>query len=179
MNYDWAFINTFAPWFSAIGTISAVIVSLFLAQKDKPKLKIDSSIRLMISEAIDGNPEYLVIEVVNIGIRPTKIVAIGWTIGLFRKKSFIQIVGKGNDDLVANLYSSDFPIVLNDGEEAKWLIPLDEENNWIDRFKTNLSWFAKWDLLFTNLEVYTAHGLKYKKRIAVNIRSRLLEALKE
>jgi len=26
----WELINTFAPWFSAIGTISAVVVSLYL-----------------------------------------------------------------------------------------------------------------------------------------------------
>ena len=73
---EWKYINTFAPWLSAIGTISAVMVSLFLARKDKPKLKTNTSIKVLISEMFDNNPRYLIIEVANIGIRPTKIIAL-------------------------------------------------------------------------------------------------------
>jgi len=46
------------------------------------------------------------------------------------------------------MYSSELPIQLEDAEEAKWLIALDKENNWIESFKNNLSWFARWDLFF-------------------------------
>ena len=36
----WKFINTFAPWFSAIGTLAAVSTSLYLAFADRTKLTI-------------------------------------------------------------------------------------------------------------------------------------------
>lgn len=179
MEYDWKLINSFAPWLSAIGTLLAVITSLYLARRENPKLRVTTSVQVLISEAIEGNPKYFIIEIVNIGIRPVKITGVGWTIGLFKKKSFIQMVGKDSEDLVSQMYSSDYPVTLNDGEEAKWLIPLDRDNNWIDGFKNNFSWCPRWDMLFTNLEVFTSHGMKHKERIGETVRKELLEAIKK
>lgn len=49
---DWKFINTFAPWFSAIGTFLAVVVSLYLAHASRrQKMKASASIMLMITQA--------------------------------------------------------------------------------------------------------------------------------
>ena len=76
------------------------------------------------------------------------------------------------------MYSSELPIKLEDGEEAKGLIPLDKDDNWIESFKNNLSWFARWDLYFTNIEVFTSHGFKYKSKIGANIRDELIKELK-
>ena len=86
----WKFINTFAPWFSAFGTVTAVIVSLYLAKSEKPiKLRLLADIRILTEE---NNPKYLMIEAINIGSRVANITWIGWEIGLFKKLSFIQVV---------------------------------------------------------------------------------------
>lgn len=46
----WKFINTFAPWLSAIGsTLSAVATSLWLAQRDRRvKLSVRASLRIWL-----------------------------------------------------------------------------------------------------------------------------------
>jgi hypothetical protein len=36
----WGFINSFAPWLSAIGTLAAVITSLYLALADRSRLRV-------------------------------------------------------------------------------------------------------------------------------------------
>jgi hypothetical protein len=42
----WRFINTFAPWLSAIGTLTAVAVSLYLARRsDRQKLEVRVGLR--------------------------------------------------------------------------------------------------------------------------------------
>jgi hypothetical protein len=35
----WTFVNSFAPWLSAIGTLAAVITSLYLATADRTRLR--------------------------------------------------------------------------------------------------------------------------------------------
>ena len=67
----WKFINTFAPWLSAIGTLMAVAVSLYLARHDKRiRLEVNAGHRLLITEGQKGpHPEYLLIRIVNIGHR--------------------------------------------------------------------------------------------------------------
>lgn len=173
---SWKFINTFAPWLSALGTISAVIVSLYLARrKDEPRLKINTNIRNLISDDIEGNQKYLFIEIINIGMRPVKINAVGWTIGLIKKQSFIQLLGKDQSDSVSMSYSSDFPVTLKDGEEARWLYSLEKKNNWIDSFKKNLSWCPRWDLYNMKIEVFTNHGIKHKAKIGKSLKNAFLD----
>jgi hypothetical protein len=49
----WQVINTFAPWLSAIGTVSAVIASLYLATRDRRiSLKISAGHKLLFQAGI-------------------------------------------------------------------------------------------------------------------------------
>jgi hypothetical protein len=42
----WRFINTFAPWLSAVGTLVAVAVSLYLARKsNRIELEVSAGLR--------------------------------------------------------------------------------------------------------------------------------------
>ena len=91
MNYDWNLINSFTPWFLPFWTISAVVVALYLSRKDKPKIRITNEIKILISMLEESRPKYIIIEITNIGIRPVKIISVGWTVGLFKKQHFIQI----------------------------------------------------------------------------------------
>jgi hypothetical protein len=53
----WQFINTFADWFAAAGTIAAVIVAIYLARLDKTiRLKVNAGARLMVTAGVEGRP---------------------------------------------------------------------------------------------------------------------------
>jgi len=65
---QWAFINTFAPWVSAVGTLLAVIVSLYISYSTrKISLKIYSDI--YIFNEYEKDEEYIGIYVINTGYR--------------------------------------------------------------------------------------------------------------
>jgi hypothetical protein len=92
----WKFINTFAPWLSAVGTISAVITSLYLARKSRRiHLKVDAGLRTLVQQ---GSPakEYVAITVVNRGDRAATIQSIGWKIGFFRKRTVHSTGGRSS-----------------------------------------------------------------------------------
>lgn len=169
---SWMVINSFAPWLSALGTISAVIVALYLSSKDRPKLRVSADTRILLDEG-ENYPEYLIIEAVNIGIRPIKITNVGWTIGFNRKKSFIQIIKPDINNLHATMLSSQLPITINDGEEARWLVPID---TWTGSFKSFLSWCPRWELLSMKLVVATSHGVTFKATLGDGLKKALLEA---
>ena len=108
----WQFINSFSSWLSAIGTVAAVIVALYLARRDKRiRLEVSAGIRLIVTQGIKGNPpEFLTIRVTNIGHREAQLTNIGWKIGFFRKKHAVQTT-------IRDGISSELPLRLKDGEK--------------------------------------------------------------
>lgn len=172
MNVEtWKFINTFAPWLSALGTLSAVSVSLYLARAAKPlKLEIRAGHRIIVETGQKGTPpEFLFVSVINTGHRIATITNIGWKIGLFKKRHAIQVVQK-------DMYSSGVPVKIDDGEEAKWLIPLDLADNWIQRFARDfLKPYPRWNLFWLRLQIHTSVGKTFEARIEKGLRSKLME----
>ncbi|MFX4237794.1 hypothetical protein ACOL20_05655 [Aliarcobacter butzleri] len=76
---NWKFINTFAPWLSAIGTILAVVVSLYLAYTSRrQKLKPTVSITFMVTQGQKEKiyPEYVSLRAINIDHNKDKITEI-------------------------------------------------------------------------------------------------------
>jgi len=84
----WQFINTFAPWLSAIGTFAAVLVSLYLArQASMLNLNITAGHRVILTPGKKGPyPEFISISIINTGNRDLQITDIGWKVGFFKKK---------------------------------------------------------------------------------------------
>ena len=114
----WKFINTFAPWFSAGGTIAAVITSLFLAMRDRRiRLRVNAGIRVIVEH---GNPQFrqeiVFLSVTNVGHRSARVTTFYWRCGFLPRNLFIQL----SPD---NPYSTRLPKELQDGEEAIWQIP--------------------------------------------------------
>ncbi len=167
----WKFINTFAPWLSAIGTLIAVIVTIYLSRKDKTvKLKVGAGVRMMIGDDFMGEPKYLTIYITNVGLRETKVTSIGWKVGYFKKQYAVQ--GVINDG-----FSSKLPIKLNDGEEAHYHIPLDKATNWIDKFVQQfLINRSKISFKFIKIQVFVSTGDKFESRIENNLKEKLLES---
>ena len=114
----WRFVNTFAPWFSAAGTVSAVVVSLWLARsQQRTRLSVSVGPRVIVGPGMVGpTPEFVAIFVANLASRPVRIINIGWRVGLFRKRYVMQ-----NASL--RPLSSPLPIELAYGQDAKWMFP--------------------------------------------------------
>ena len=161
----WEFINTFAPWLSAIGTIAAVIVSLYLSMREKRiKLSVSAGHRIIFP----GKREILAIKVINKGFRKAKLVNIGWKIGILKKQYAVQTTE-------ANLYSDKIPIILNEGEDANFHISF---NDLIEDFSKN---FVKSSSLLhirsLKVQAWTVEGKTFESRIEKNLREKISEEI--
>ena len=128
-NAKWAFINSFSGWFAAVGTIAAVVVSLYLAGKVvRPKARVSiRKILLLSSGKSQPPPEFIVFDVVNTGERPITITGLGWKVGYWKKRYAVQIFESS--------LSSSLPKKLDHGEQARWYIPLDARDEpWFEYF---------------------------------------------
>lgn len=118
----WEFINSFAPWLSALGTIAAVITSLYLARRgDRITLKVTLGIRQVAVQG--GGPEHgrelVWLNVTNLGRRAATITQLYWRPAPWRKRGAIWLAPQ-------NVYSSPFPITLVDGQTANYTLLVEE-----------------------------------------------------
>ena len=167
----WQFINTFADWFSAFGTISAVVVALYLARRDKSiRLEVFAGHRLLITPGqSESPPEYVCIGIVNVGHRETQITNIGWKVGFLKKKFAIQTVMRDG-------ISSPLPIRLRDGDEARYYIPLQGDLRWlVDFAEKMLQPNPKMRLRFLRIQVFTSVGTSFDVKIEKGLRNKLLD----
>ena len=169
----WEFINSFAPWLSAVGVISAVLVSLHLARRDKNiRLEVSAGHRLIATPGEPGPyPEYLIIHVVNIGHRDAQLINIGWKVGIFKKRYAVQTIS--HDGM-----SSQLPVRLKDGEEAKYLIPLGGEPDWLRDFAEKMMQpFPKLQGYLVKVQAFTSVGDTFESRIEKGLRKKFNEAI--
>jgi hypothetical protein len=168
----WEFINSFADWFSAVGTIAAVIAALSLARQDRRvRLRVNAGSRVMVSQNPTSTPsDQLLIGITNIGHREAQISNIGWKVGIFKKKFSIQTPS-------FDAYSSSIPSRLRDGEEARFLIPLDDEIDWLGNFVQQfLKPYPKVLVHFVWVQAHTSVGKTFEARIEKSLRIKLIEA---
>jgi hypothetical protein len=114
----WIFVNTFAPWLSAIGTILAVCVSLYLAST-RTRVKIEA----LATISIINEQRYFSIMIVNTGPFDVEITNIGMS-NVFKK--YMKIL-MGFDEAV----SSALPKRLSFGQSANYFIALSNKNTWL------------------------------------------------
>lgn len=106
----WRFINSFAPWLAALGSIAASVVALYLARRDsRPRLEVSAFISGGIKHSSSGVPDYtqaqFVISITNVWRRPTTVICIYWQTGLLRRKRHMLPLphGKLTESLPASL----------------------------------------------------------------------------
>lgn len=124
----WQFVNTFAPWLSAFGTIAAVVTALYLARRaDKIRLQLRVGIRMVAVRGggEDHGKEYVWVSITNLGRRKAHITHMFWKPVPWRKSGLIWIAPE-------NQYSSKFPTTIDDGESANYVLPVEEFK---ERFK--------------------------------------------
>jgi hypothetical protein len=128
----WKFINTFAPWLAAFGTLSAVVTSLYLARRsDRVVLDVRVGIRSLAVRG--GGPrhgtELLWVNITNLGRRSATLTALYWRPVPWRKAGWLWLAPE-------NDLSSPFPTTLTDGQSANYAMPIAE-------FLKNFSGFAR------------------------------------
>jgi hypothetical protein len=167
----WSVIGT---WVAGIGTVGAVITSLWLAlHQNTIKLKVSAGHRLLISPRSRENPDYCSIRVVNVGLRPAKVTHVGWEVGRWRKKKYLlQTFGYPGFD--------DVPKTLHEGEEANFMIPFVPSGggqDWIASFPECLVGEDSPKLIKTlKVTVHTSVGQGFKQKAEQNLIDKLEES---
>jgi hypothetical protein len=120
---DWTFINTFAGWLSAVGTLLAVVVSLYFSQRDsRIRLRVNAGIRKLLIGAkvhvVKDAPDFLVIAVTNVGRRTASVTGLCWKNLLIPRSYVYQNPGEAP-------LSAQIPAKLGDGDEADFTVRIE------------------------------------------------------
>jgi hypothetical protein len=100
--------------------LAAVIVALYLSRRDRTiKCSANVNISTLFEQNTGRSEDYLSITVTNIGYRAFVFTGIGWRKGIFKKKYLWQSPPN-------NQYSTIGNIKLNDGDAAKYIIPMND-----------------------------------------------------
>lgn len=114
----WRFVNSFAPWLSAVGTFAAVATSLYFSRSDRRiYLRARASVRI---RAIRGGgaghgARFVSVNVTNHGRRSARVLLVVFKVASIRG-AFLAPDHQG----------SNLPIKLEDGDEAGFLYPIEE-----------------------------------------------------
>ncbi|MGE4517392.1 MAG: hypothetical protein AB7D96_11085 [Arcobacteraceae bacterium] len=132
-------LDVIGTWIAAIGTVGAVITSLWLSyNSSKAKLKIKVTSRDIISEHNTIEDIVCFIEIFNVGYRTVTISSLGWSITRGKeKKTFIQNTKGSSVDKL--------PITLKEGEEANIVLSF-YKNDWLHNMARNITGFKTDDL---------------------------------
>lgn len=177
---DWSFINSFAEWISAFGSILASIVALYLSRTNHVKVRVNASLGALITQngSLDN---LLIITVVNCGARQATITGIEFRFGIFRKRRFFMIVGGLHQEIPFPQQS--LPVVLEDGKKVDWVFRAGTGNS-SDQFKIlaksilDSGVSSKNKLWNLNIIVHTSIGKLFKSRADNSIRNNIIKCIK-
>ena len=127
---DWKIINTFAPWFSAFGTISVAIISLYLASLHR---KVSLNITSNISISDNSTDRFCLIKAVNDGNNSIKINDILLEYGL-GKKNYVSI---GEND-ISEECSSLLPHRIEVGDVVSLCVNISRQNDFFPNLYKNI-----------------------------------------
>ncbi len=75
-----------------------------------------------------------------------------------------------------NIQSSKIPLLLKEGEEVNYNIPIDKENNWLEDFCTKmLGPHPKVNVHFVKIWASTSVGKTFESRIELSLKEKLME----
>jgi hypothetical protein len=169
----WDFINSFANWISAFGTVGAVVVSLWLALRpERISLSIWAGIKVVVVPGVKAPPvRYVTVSAVNRGKRIAKVTSIGWVYGGKRgknRRSLLQMPGDQRDGM-----SSALPVLLEDGQQAQWMF---EKTRWLEQIDKLYSQNWRKTVDTFSLEIYTSVGQVFRAPIDQSLKDALFEA---
>lgn len=167
----WVFLNTFADWFAALGSISAVIVALHRkARRPSATRHRRRCPKVGLGAGLTNEPEEVVsIRITNVGGRQAQVIGLGWRTGLFKRRYLERAPS-------FNPLDTPLPVRLRDGEEVFYRIPLTPDSFWINNFVSNCVGESPARRLRTlRIRVYTSIGRVFEKRVESGLQRRLLQ----
>lgn len=170
---EWEFINTFAPWFSAIGTLLAVMVSLYFSYSSrKISLMISASIFEFFQEGTQETEDYILIQITNTSYKDVIVKNFNWEFGLFKKR-YIMTGFKTVDQTK----STPLPAKLKEGEMAQIAIKIiDKEDNYLEKFyKESLKDSSFINIHTLKINVYPSIGKCFKQKIDKTLKIELIK----
>jgi len=166
----WNFVNSFAPRLAALGSIAAVVTSLFLAfRQTAMRLHVTAAHRLTVRTGLPLlPPEVLHIDVVNVGFRDVEVTAIEWKASLFRRQCLLQTTC--NDG-----FSSRLPIRLLHGQRAQYYLPFD---SWIAHMRDHLRPFPHLQARLLGLQARTSVGPTIGGHVEKQLRREIIKSIR-
>ncbi len=167
---EWEFINTFAPWFSAIGTLLAVVVSLYFSYSNrKTSLMISASIFEFFQEGSQETEDYIFIQITNTSYKDVVIKNFSWEFGLFKKQYIMP--GFNTAD---HTKSTQLPVKLREGEMAQIAIK-NIDNNYLEGFYRDFLKVSPFINIHTlKINVCPSIGKCFKQKIDKTLKSELV-----
>jgi len=170
----WEFINTFAPWLSAIGTILLAWLTFYLYRRDKKiKLKVNTDLGLDYENGEEK--ETINIYVINVGYRTTYLKDIVFKAKFFNRKSSFRIESYLN----ISDYLNKLKIELKPQDATS--INFDK-NKFINEVTNELhkilpKGFIKLGVYLSKIGVKTSSKKIYKERVSKDVRKLLIKGL--
>lgn len=160
----WTYWMMFATWFAGAATFSAVVLTLYIAnRKPVPSLKITAS-NVIISPLPGITQQGYGITVANIGSSTAVVSSIHWEFG--GKQKVVQFFEPG--------VSSPMPKKLEHGESAFFFIELDDFSSWVKSMKTNIQ-NAEGSVSKLKIVVNLSTGRSVKCKAEMSLRKALNE----
>lgn len=170
---DWVVVNSFAPWFSALGTTLSAVVALYLGlRRVKPALNLSCRDMLIISPNVAAETQNVIaLSVVNHGEQVVLINGLGWVVGnkLFGEK--IHMV-----QLLEFPLQPSIPYELRPQMSVSWNIPKDNWMDHADKFFPNRfsRWFPRLWLKTMKCQVFTATRYKAYCKVDRSIKKNMI-----
>jgi hypothetical protein len=165
----WKFFNSFAPWFSAIGTVLAVYVSLYLARtKARVQIEAVAGIRLVSYLGIDDERRYFSVAIVNTG--PFDVEITGISISNVFKRTIKYFLNFDSE------VSSDMPVRLSFGQGANYFVPLDDKDSWLKfAFNDHIQPFPK--IMIHTVQILVNTSINKQFRCVNTLKRDILRAI--
>lgn len=162
-------LNVIGTWISSIGTVGAVITSLWIANNgNKAKLKINATASYIIDTKSQDKPLVCLINIVNIGKKPATITCVGWEVGRGKKKkTFLQ--------KTSNSMLEDIPKTLMESQDLSIGINFNGTGNWLQNMANLLKGH---DLKTMKLVVATNLGESFKAKVDQSLIEEILKQQK-
>jgi hypothetical protein len=160
--------GSIADWVSGIGSLSAVMVALYLSKANmRVRLHGICGHRIIFEHGKDLQQDLISIVITNIGSRSTVISNIGLRFGLFQKKYGIIKILEGE-------FTQPIPKILVDGEQGHWGFELDDQRSWITNLFNN-QFITSWlDVQTMYIEIHTTNGGSFRFRPEPPLRKMIL-----
>lgn len=161
---DWGSI---ADWASAVGSVSACGVALYLARSAQ-RVSMNAFCGYRVLAGAGEQVRLASISVTNTGERPFKISCISISYGLFMKKHGVIKLG------AASNYCDRLLVQLNDGDSSHFGVPI-EGSNWFTHLADECGGWL--EVATIRVTIHCTNGQKHKIRPEPTLRKMILDGV--